>query len=197
METFLSKQANSILDTFDTVLAYLREHVDAQGTQELDAAYGNASALEIMCNVAATTDMTNQMAVMKKAYGPLVKQCGKLLEQKPDASLEVYLMFSGMWGDGGYILSQAVPLLEQGLVQYPDNAQLHFNVGTMYLSEADNSYFAKRWDEVVQYVEIGSPYLEKARQLNPKLNNQAMRFLRTMRHRRNVAERQIGECLGN
>jgi hypothetical protein len=207
MENFLSKQANSIVDTFDTLLAYLREHVDAQGTQELDATYGNSSALEIMCNVAATTDIRNQNEIMRKAYGPLIRSCGKLLEQKPDASLDVYLMFSGLWWDAeSYSLPDVIPIFEEGIARYPDSAQLHFNTGVTYLHEANNAYGAKRWDDVLQYSTLGKPHLEKARGLDPKLSPDVTKILRTIGRKCNTAqqfldnhaaEKRLGEALKN
>ncbi len=198
MEIFLSKQANSILDTFDTVLAYLREHLDLVDAQHLHAAYGNASALEIMCNVAATTDMSNQAAVMKKAYGPLVKQCGKLLEQKPDASLEVYLLFSGLWWDAeSYSLQDVIPIFEEGIARYPESAQLHFNVSSTYFTEANNAYFAQRFADVIQYIHLGMNHIEKARTLDQKLVLGAESHLRAMRHRCKVAEKQLKQSSWN
>lgn len=196
----VSEHFHEILDRFDSVLAYLHEHLDAADAQELHATYGTRSALEILCNVGKIVDlteqediMTKQDEVMKAAYGPLLRSCGKLLQQKPDANLEVYLMFSGLWWDAeSYSLHEVIPIFEEGIARYPDNAQLHFNVGVMYLHEANIAYSAKRWEDVLQYITLGSPYLEKARELNPTLSPDATKILRVSRREYNLAQQILG-----
>lgn len=196
----VSEHFHEILNRFDSVLAYLHEHLDAADAQELHATYGTRSALEILCNVGKIVDlatqedsMTKQDEVMKAAYGPLLRSCGKLLQQKPDASLEVYLMFSGLWWDAeSYSLHKVIPIFEEGMTRYSDSAQLQFNVGITYLHEANCAYAAKRWEDVLQYITLGSPYLEKARELNPKLSPDATRILRVSRREYDIAQQRLG-----
>lgn len=179
------------LEQIDQTISYLKDHLDPEARQQLQETYQDASALEIMANAVAVSCHSYENA-MKRAFGPLMRFCGAHLQQHQDASLDIYLMFSGLWWDAEtYTLKDVVPIFEEGITRYPASAQLQFNVGNSYLYEANCAYVAQRWNEVVQYVPMGIPYLETACTLDPKLSSSATRMFREMRHRCHVAEKQL------
>ncbi len=187
---FPMSEVTEFFQHVDQTLAYLKDHLAPKEAQQLRSVYGEDSALEIMTRAVKASNDPND--AMKRAFGPLMRFCGRLLQQYPETRLDIYLMFSGLWWDAeSYSLHEVIPIFEEGITRYPDSAQLHFNVGSTYFTEANNAYFAKHFADVVLYVDIGMPYMEKAMTLDQKLVLGAESRLRAMRHRYNVAEKQL------
>ena len=193
------------IQLFDAPLNYLRENLDPVNAQHLIERYGEKSAEDVLENY-ITSDSARWQSFflenepdkffnhMVELYEPIIKSCALQIKQKPDCSVEVYSLLSALHTNIGYPLNEAIELIEEGVKQYPDSAELHHRLGLAcfhgYMGVREMAEQSKKpnlFEICVDYLDKSISEVNLALELNPDLDEEVTPQLELFEKRKNHA----------
>ena len=149
-----------IIDSLDSAVFYMREHLNEFGKRRLGEIYQDRSVESAMIHVLFSR--TDPAAFLEQLVKPTAHLCHDQLRERPDAPQEVYHTWIQFWREmGEQSFDEAISTLKTGLDQHPESAMLHADLASEYFLEMVQAKERSDWQKVKDYA---SGALKYARQ---------------------------------